>query len=323
MAPQFCPECGTVVPVTDGTCHLGHPVPADRRPADDPATAAPDPEEPAPWVATVEDDDIEPGRDPDPSGPPLSPTALGSVSAPPAGAPNVAPSDLDHVRTDPADEAGGVTGFTAASVETTADDGSARVPAEHAPEEAPVTDHTPPEPEPADDDTSLEDLAAMAAAGNQGEGDDDLSHLGDDLSGDLRGGPGSTPPSPDAYDLDGASTDDEFDLGSLEEAVADLEGEAPAPPPGDDLAPQAPGPDAAPAPEQAIAEFPRTSDDDVADAPTADEQPVAIRPDRDQAQGGAPPDPKNFTASGKKVSPATGGSGGGSLLDRIKAIFGR
>lgn len=80
MPRAFCPECGSEVPVdADGVCHVGHIVDVD-----DPATrptggstpaAESDPDEPQPWVASVDS------------------TTLGGFTPPPSADPAAVPDD--------------------------------------------------------------------------------------------------------------------------------------------------------------------------------------------------------------------------------------
>lgn len=313
MTRQHCHECGTEVPVDDltGLCHVGHrvnspTVQAGRAPG--PAAAE---DEPAPWVATVDDDEVAPRRDPDPAAPPPPATALGSATTPPPGAgfrPDASAADLETPDVDAPVPGLGGTDAVAEAIE--------------------------------DADPSLEELAAMAAmAPGDDQAADDLASLSEDLRADLSAPASASAPTPAPAPT--APHVEEFDLDSLEQAVADLgspdAGSASTPPAPPAPAVPAAAPAAAAGPSDGFEDLMEAAEDidgspdEPADEPADDhaDEPVTIRPDHEAVPStagpgtGAPIDPTNFTASGRKVSSTSGGGGDEGLVGKLKGLFSR
>jgi len=287
---QYCPECGSDVPVDDvtGVCHVGHPVNSPRPVSQDPSSAGVDepsgapatfpvPDDdmpagdgPAPWVATVDDDaepapieevampdDLTPSQDEDDA----SLEELATMAA-------ASSSDLDGADDADADDAGGDAELSALSDDLRGDLGGS-------------VD--------ADEGFDLDSLeAAVADLGGQAAAEPvpDLAPLA----------PGPDE-APGTDETSGAFT-----------GVADV---APVP---DDLG--------------EAAASPATSDGpDGPDELDGPDEPVPVRPDHDDVASmdapawAAGPDPTSFTASGKRVSSAS--PGGQSLVDRLKRLFTR
>lgn len=221
MPRAFCPECGSEVPVdAEGVCHVGHLVDvggASVAPSGDvevqfrePPAPASDPDEPEPWVASLDDLSPEPEA---PTPPPSSPS-----SAPPA-----ASAPPDEPAWSPDEPAGAPDEI-----------------AEPAPHDAEVYDV----PSAGDDDLAAAAAAAAAALSEPGAAPDDEDDF-ETWHGDIESGiaaPGWSPPGdpiapppqpppapldapqpsgpapqPPAEDLDG-----DFDFDELEAAVGGL-----------------------------------------------------------------------------------------------------
>lgn len=294
MPRAFCPECGSEVPVdADGVCHVGHIVDVD-----DPATrptggpAAPtesDPDEPQPWVASVDS------------------TTLGGFTPPPAGDPDAVPDDEPWTPEDATGDAA-----VAGDEGDEGDEGDVRADDDLAAAAAAAVESLQAESGPDPVEATGEQVESGWPQTQPAEGDV----------------PGWTPPTNDPVapppvpapapaeppaPAPAASTEDEddvdagdFDIDELAAAVSDLgvADESPAPTPG--AAPTTAQPDAAAEDERG-----RTEEPDWEDELGEPGGPTGTTGSRPSAGEGESVDLSNFTAkSGKVDTERSGGKGG-------------
>lgn len=279
MPRAFCPECGSEVPVdADGVCHVGHHVDLDAATPGGPSPASDDPDEPQPWVASVDS------------------TTLGGFTPPPgdaaAGAGQPADADAGGDRDAGGDDLAAAAAAAAASVQPEA-----------------------PGPDPVEGSGEQVEAGWPGTLPSEGEAPGWTPPTNDPVAPPPVPSPApADPPAPaSAADDDDLSAGD-FDLDDLAAAVSDLDMDDAAPPASPERpapAPTAPVPaPTADAPDAEDAPAHEGWEDDLG-------EPGEHAGATTGAGGDAEPvDLANFTAKSGKVKTGDGGGRKGGLFRR-------